>query len=288
MALARQSHSYRKRYARTAWGTTKSYLHRSARSTCVCVKAWQTLATIPTFVHLVRSTKTLPSTKTLLINSLDSTRPSCQHQFRPRRSRNVACSSRNDSLLQTALALQHLAHVRLAVRASNQIPPPRLTQRTVKTGISISTTWPTSASHYVRAAAFYDSTSAYPHQTSNCMYLHDSTYASYPHRTSSSAHLRLDHTSYRRHPSSWRLHTTATDSTHTFVKSVNKSSLLLYLLPRLCSLHCLWLSLLARMKLKSFAGSTCLSALQQLLPSNVNSCSFPPSQSLHQSGVLYI
>ena len=61
----------------------------------------------------------------------------CQHRLRPRRSRNVACSPRNDSLLRTALALQHLAHVRLAVWASNHIDTPRLTQRTVKTGISI-------------------------------------------------------------------------------------------------------------------------------------------------------
>ena len=68
--------------------------------------------------------------------------------YQPRRSSNAACSPRNDSLLRTALALQHLAYVRLDVRASNQIDTPRLTQRTVKTGTSIyhSTTRPTSAS----------------------------------------------------------------------------------------------------------------------------------------------
>ena len=48
--------------------------------------------------------------------------------------------------------------------------------------------------------------------------------------------------------------TTAKDFTHTFVILTIKSSLLLDLLPRLCSIHCLWLSLLARIKLKSFVG----------------------------------
>ena len=36
----------------------------------------------------------------------------------------------------------------------------------------------------------------------------------------------------------------------------------MYLLPRFCFLHCLWLSLLARIKLKTLAGRTCLSAPQ--------------------------
>ena len=43
-------------------------------------------------------------------------------------------------------------------------------------------------------------------------------------------------------------------------KSNNKSSSLLYLSLRLCFLHSLLLSLLTRIKLKTFAGSTCLSA----------------------------
>ena len=63
------------------------------------------------------------------------------------------------------------------------------------------------------------------------------------------------------HPSR-RPHTTATDFTYTFVIPAIKSSLLLYLLPCLCSFHCLWLSLLARNKLKSIAGSTRFSAPQ--------------------------
>ena len=40
---------------------------------------------------------------------------------------------------------------------------------------------------------------------------------------------------------------------------------MLYLLPRVCFLHCLWLSILARFNKKTFAGSTCLSAPQQSL-----------------------
>ena len=78
--------------------------------------------------------------------------------YRPRRFSNAASSPRNDSLLRTALALQQLAYVRLAVQASNQIDTPRLTQRTVKTGTSIYQTRPTSTSRYDRPAAFNDST----------------------------------------------------------------------------------------------------------------------------------
>ena len=106
-----------------------------------------------------------------------------------------------------------------------------------------STTRPTSASRNDRPAAFYDSTNT-----------------SYPHQISSCAHLRLDHTSYQHHPSSWRPKYNRHGLYTHVCKSGNKLSLLLYLLPRLCSLHWLWLSLLARIKLKTFAGSTCLSA----------------------------
>ena len=93
-----------------------------------------------------------------------------------------------------------------------------------------SMTWPTSASHNDHPAAFNDlsipttilqlhsttqPTSAYPQRSSS--YFHDLTYASYPHRTSSCTHLRLNHTSYWHHPSSWRPNTTTTDFTYTFV-----------------------------------------------------------------------
>ena len=43
---------------------------------------------------------------------------------RPRRSRKVQRSPRNDSLLRTVLPLQQLTHVRPAVRVSNQINTP--------------------------------------------------------------------------------------------------------------------------------------------------------------------
>ena len=76
-----------------------------------------------------------------------------------------------DSLLRTALALQQLAYVRLAVRASNQIePPPRLTQRTVKTGTSIYQPRPTLATRNDHPAAFHDSTNlSFPQRSSSCI-----------------------------------------------------------------------------------------------------------------------
>ena len=51
---------------------------------------------------------------------------------------NAASCPRNDSLLRTTLALQHLAHVTTRCYGlANRSTHPRLTQRTVKTGISI-------------------------------------------------------------------------------------------------------------------------------------------------------
>ena len=96
--MARQSHSYCKRYARTAIWHDKA------------------IATVnDTPAQLSGTTKPLLPTTTPL-----------------------QCSPRNDSLLRTTLAMQHLAHVTtrcygLATRST----PPWLTQRTVKTGISI-------------------------------------------------------------------------------------------------------------------------------------------------------
>ena len=57
-------------------------------------------------------------------SSPDTTRPSCHNRTRPRRSCKVPRSPRNDSLLRTVLPLQHLAHVRHAVRVSNRIDTP--------------------------------------------------------------------------------------------------------------------------------------------------------------------
>ena len=153
---------------------------------------------------------------------------------------NAASSPRNDSLLRTTLALQHLAHVRLAVQASNQINTPPLTQCTVKTGISmyrprrssnaassprndslVRTALALQQLAYVRLAvrASYQIDTP-PVNPTNCQNRdidsNDSTDLSYPQR-SPSCIPRLDHTSYRHHPSSWRPHTTATNFTYAFV-----------------------------------------------------------------------
>ena len=122
------------------------------------------------------------------------------------------------------------------------------------------TTRPTSATRDDRPAAFNDSTNlSFPQRSSSCILrvdrhqlpativqLHSTTR---PTSATSNDHLaaslRLDHTSYWHHPSSWKhiyyyheLYTRA-------YKHDNKLSSLLYLLPRLCFLHCLRLSILA-------------------------------------------
>ena len=94
---------------------------------------WQTLATVPPSVHLVRSTKTRLSLSHQLARLYMTKLPTPIST-----STLPQCSPRDDLLLQTTLALQHLAHVTtccygLATRST----PPRLTQRSVKTGISI-------------------------------------------------------------------------------------------------------------------------------------------------------
>ena len=77
------------------------------------------------------------------------------------------------------------------------------------------------------------------------------------------ASLQLNHTSYRHHPSSWK-HKYYCYGLYTHVcKYDNKLSPLLYLLPSLFFLHCLWMSIIHTHKLESFVGSTCLSAPQQ-------------------------
>ena len=132
-ALARPSHSYRPHsfdtatlrlsswYTSTARGHDKALASPTRSLDLVCTKAWQTLTTVSPTFHLVRNTKTrlslspqlarlymtklptLTSTSTLLQDTTQST---------------------YDSLLRTALPLQHLAHVRLAVRASNYFDTP--------------------------------------------------------------------------------------------------------------------------------------------------------------------
>ena len=118
-----------------------------------------------------------------------------------------------------------------------------------------------STSRYDRPAVFYDSTASYPHQTSSFIFTAHPTPATlieYP-----AAHIydstipAIDINHLAEDPN-----TTTTDLTHV-CRSDNKLKLLLCLLARFCFLHCLWLSLLARFNLKTFAGSMCLSALQQ-------------------------
>ena len=107
----------------------------------------------------------------LVTNSLDSTRPICQHRFRPRRSRNVACSTRNDSLLRTALALHNLAHVGLAVRASHQIDtPPVNPTYCQKPGHRFTNHGrPQLPATIIQLHSTTRPISAYPHQTSSCI-----------------------------------------------------------------------------------------------------------------------
>ena len=97
-----------------------------------------------------------------------------------------------------------------------------------------STTWPTSASCNYHPAVSYDST--------------DTSYLQW---SSSCAHLRFDHTSYQHHPSSSRhkyyYH-------KLYICACKHDNKLLYLLPCLCFLHCLWLSLLARFNLNHLWG----------------------------------
>ena len=159
----------------------------------------------------------------------------------------------------------------LATRSTH----PQLTQRTVKTGTSIYQPRPTSATRNDRPSAFNDSTDlSFPQRSSSCIQRLDRP--SFPQRSSSCIQ-RLDrpqlpativqlHSTTRPTPASsndrpatcnnstdlsfpqrssscHRLYTRAR-------KHGNKLSSLLNLLPRLCFLHCLWLSLLARFKLK--------------------------------------
>ena len=171
--------------------------------------------------------------------------------------------------VRTAQVLQQLVHIRLAIRASNQIDPPRLTQRTVKTGTSIYQPRPTSATHNDRPAAFNDSTDlSYTQRSSNCtqrldrpqfpatiIQLHPTTR---PTSATSNDHLAAP---------IYDSNIPATDITHLAkdkynchglykraYKHDNKLSSLLYLLPRLCFLHCLWMSLLARFNLNHLRG----------------------------------
>ena len=192
------SHSYRQRYAHTAMGHDKAIAtvndtparlwHGKATASpirsldFVYVKAWLTLATVSPSVHLVRNTKTRPSLSHQLARLYTTKLPTPIST-----STLPQCSPRNDSLLWTAPAMQHLVHVmtrcyglpkhcniwltydslyELATKSTH----PRLTQRTVKTGTLIYQTRPTSATCNDRPAAFNDSTDiSFPQRSSSCI-----------------------------------------------------------------------------------------------------------------------
>ena len=112
----------------------------------------------------------------------------------------------------------------------------RLTQRTVKTGTSIYHPRPTSATSQRSSSC---NLRLYPHQLpATIVQLHFNN-SIIP--ATDITHLAED--KYNCH------------GLYTHVcNSDNKLSFLLYLLPRLCFLHCLWLSLLARFNLKHLRG----------------------------------
>ena len=150
--------------------------------------------------------------------------PSCQHQLWPRRSCNAA-SNPHTTRHTDSLALQHLAYEQLAVQASNYfntpvVNPKYCQNRDVDSPISTDL--------------------SFPQWSFSCILWLD--WSQLP-ATIIQLHLRLKHTSYWHRPSSWRPNTITTNFTH--VCNFDKLSSLLYLLPCLCFLHCLWLSLLA-------------------------------------------
>ena len=132
-ALVRPSHSYRphgfdtaktqlsSRYAPTARGHDKALASPTRSLDLVCTKAWETLTTVSPTFHLVRNTKTRLSLSHSLARLYMTKLPTPTST-----STLLQCTMQSmyDSLLRTALALQHLALVRLAVRTSNRIDTP--------------------------------------------------------------------------------------------------------------------------------------------------------------------
>ena len=148
-------------------------------------------------------------------------------------------------LLRTALALQHLARVRLAVRASNQIDPP--VNRTYYQNRDIDFNDSTDLSCVQRSSSCIQQLDR-PQLSATIiqLYLHDSTY-----------------TSCRHHSSSWRPNTTATDFAYTSVNlAINHHFC--------CICYLAFVPFLVfgchyshALNLNSFTGSTCSSAPQQ-------------------------
>ena len=184
-------------YVHTARGHDKALASPTHLLNLICTKAWQTLVMVSqSFPWSVVLRQLSPQLAQLYVTKLPmlistSTLLQCSMQ------------STYDSLLQTALALQHLAHVRLAVQASNQIDTPPVNPTYCQTRILIyqprptpascndrpaalqrlnrpqlpatiiqlhSTTQPTSASSYDHPAAFYDSSElSFQLRSSSCI-----------------------------------------------------------------------------------------------------------------------
>ena len=153
----------------------------------VCAKAWQTLAMVSPFIHLVWSTKTRLGLSHQIRSSL--MRPSCQHQ-----------------LLPTTIVQLHTSTIWPDISYWQQ------------SSSCTSTTRLTSATCNDRPAA----------------HIYDSTIPAID-----ITHLAED---------------TNTTTTNFTCKHDNNLLSLLYLLPHLCFLHCLWLSLLTCFNLKYLRG----------------------------------
>ena len=131
-------------------------------------------------IHMIRSTKTpvRPTLRDQAANTdFDHDAPAMQHIVHVWRA------------VQTALALQQLALVRLVVPDRN--PPPRKTQRTVKTGISIYQPQSTPASGNNHPAALQRLNRPQLPVTIVQLHFNDSTDLSFPQQ-SSSCILRLN------------------------------------------------------------------------------------------------
>ena len=109
------------RYVCTARRHDKALASPTRSLDPVCTKAWQTLTTISPFIPLVRNTKTRLSLSHQLARLYATKLPTPNSTSTPLQG---TTQSTYDSLLRTALPLQHLAHVRLAVRASIRIDTP--------------------------------------------------------------------------------------------------------------------------------------------------------------------
>ena len=172
------------RYVSTARGHDKALASLTLSPDLVCTKAWQTLTTVSPTFHLVSNTKTRLSLSPQFarLYVIKQSTPISTSTLR-----QCSMQSTYDSLLWTALPLQHLSHVQLAVRASNRIDTPSVNpmyhhnreyrstnhdrHQFPATIIQLhSTTHLTSASSNDHRTAFYDSTDlSFQLRSSSCI-----------------------------------------------------------------------------------------------------------------------